>query len=164
MKEGKDMKNNKVNFNFTKEDIYNKFEEFCLKEYENYCDNHNIDDVDFDYYGDEFKLNTKLDEINYYLIKLYGYIIKNNTINVQKLTKELIESRDKKYIEFRVDKNYYSKPNNNKLDILLYNKVTCNWFWFEVSTSTDISDKNVIFDRVVDGSYKITSIDYFEID
>ena len=158
------MKNNKVKFNFTREDINNKFEEFCLKEYENYCDDYNIADVDFDYYGDEFKLNTKLDETNYYLIKLYNYIAKNNIINVQKLTKELIKTKDKKYIEFRVDKNYYSEPNNNKLDILLYNKVTCNWFWFEVSTSTSILNKNVIFGRVVDGSYKITSIDYFEID
>jgi len=70
------MKNNKMKLNFTREDIDNKFEEFCLKEYENYCDEHNIDDVDFDYYGDEFKLNTRLDEIQYYLIKLYDYIIK----------------------------------------------------------------------------------------
>ena len=158
------MKNNKVKFNFTREDINNKFEEFCLKEYESYCENHNIEDIDFDYYGDEFKLNTRLDEINYYLIKLYDIIIKNNTINIEKLTKELIESRDKNYIEFRVDKNYYSDATNNKLDLLLYNKITCNWFWFEVSASTPILDNNLIFDRVVSGNYKINSIDYFEID
>lgn len=158
------MKNNKVKFNFTKEDINNKFEEFCLKEYESYCENNDIEDIDYEYYKDDFKLDNKLDEINYYLIKLYDYIIKNNTINIEKLTKELIESRDKNYIEFRVDKNYYSDATNNKLDLLLYNKITCNWFWFEVSTSTSLLDKNVIFDRVVDGSYKITSIDYFDID
>lgn len=154
----------KVNFNFTKEEMERKFEEFCCKEYELYCENNDIEDVDFDYYGDEFKLNTRLDEINYYLIKLYDIIIKNNTINIEKLTKELIETRDKNYIVLRIDKNYYSEPNNNKLDILLYNKITCNWFWFEVSTSTKILDKNLIADRVVDGSYKITSIDYFDID
>lgn len=158
------MKNNKVKFNFTREDIDNKFEEFCLKEYENYCENHNIEDIDFDYYGDEFKLNTRLDEINYYLIKLYDIIIKNNTINIEKLTKELIETRDKKYIEFRVDKNYYSDATNNKLDLILYNKVSCNWFWFEVSASTPILDNNLVFDRVVTGNYKINSVDYFEID
>lgn len=158
------MKNNKVKLNFTREDIDNKFEEFCLNEYTSYCDCYDVHDIDYDYYGDEFKLNRRLDEINYYLIKLYDIIQKNNKINVQKLYNELIETRDKKYIEVRVDKNYYSEPNNNKLDLLLYNKVTCNWFWFEVSTSTPIADKNVIFDRVVDGNYKITSIDYFEID
>lgn len=158
------MKNNKVKLNFTTEDIYNKFEQFCLTEYEIYCENNNIEDIDYDYYGDEFKLNRRLDEINYYLIKLYDIIIKNNIINVEQLTKELIETRDKKYIEFRVDKNCYTEPNNNKLDLLLYNKVTCNWFWFEVSASTPILDNNLIFDRVVSGNYKIRSIDYFEID
>lgn len=158
------MKNNKVKLNFTKEEMERKFEEFCLTEYESHCNNNGIEDIDYDYYGDDFKLVNKLDEINYYLIKLYDLICKNKNIDIQKLYNELIEEKDKKYIEFRVDKNYYSKVNDNKLDILLYNKITCNWFWFEVSTSTPIADKNVICDRVVDGSYKITSIDYFEID
>lgn len=148
----------------TKEEIERKFEEFCLIEYESHCDNNDIEDIDYDYYGDDFKLANNLDEINYYLIKLYDLICKNNNINVQKLYNELIEEKDKKYIEFRVDKNYYSKVNDNKLDVLLYNKITCNWFWFEVSTSTPITNSNIIFDRVVKGSYKITSIDYFEID
>ena len=98
------------------------------------------------------------------MIKLYDIIIKNNTINIEKLTKELIETRDKKYIEFRVDKNYYSDATNNKLDLILYNKVSCNWVWFEVSASTPILDNNLVFDRVVTGNYKINSVDYFEID
>ena len=158
------MKNKKVNFNFTKEEMERKFEQFCLQQYEYDCESDGIEDIDYEYYKDDFKLNNKLDEINYYLIKLYDIILKNNVINVEKLTKELIDEKDKKYIEFRVDKNYYSEATNNKIDLLLYNKVTCNWFWFEVSASTPILDNNLVFDRVVSGNYKINSVDYFEID
>lgn len=148
----------------TKKEIESKFEANIVQRYENYCEYHNIDDVDYDYYGDDFKLDNKFDEIEYYLIKLYDLIHENNIIDVQKLTKELIEEKDKKFIEFTVNENFYSTKNDYKLDLLLYNKVSYNWFWFEVSTSTPIINNNIISDRVVKGSYKITSIDYFEID
>lgn len=148
----------------TKEKIEEKFEEFCLNEYTSYCDCYDEHDIDYDYYGDEFKLNRRLDEINYYLIKLYDIIYENNNINVKKLYEELIDEKDKKYIELRIDRNHYSKPSDNKIDLCLYNKVSCNWFWFEVSTSTPITDDKTIYERIVEGEYTITSIDYFEID
>lgn len=148
----------------TKNEIEKKFENRCIYEYENYCENNDIDDVDYNYWGDEFKINNGFDNVYYYLMKLYDRIYENNNIDVKKLYEELIDEKDKKYIELRIDKNHYSKPSDNKIDLCLYSKVSCNWFWFEVSTSTPIADDKTIYERIVEGEYTITSIDYFEID